>query len=53
VVDAIITPTRVIRTRRKIQQPEGIIWEKIAPDQLLNIPILSELKKKLEAEGRR
>lgn len=43
-VDAIITPTRVVRVERSLRRPEGIFWEKIAPKQLREIPILRELK---------
>lgn len=43
-VDAIVTPTRVIRIRREDRQPRGILWEKIAPEQLESMPILLELK---------
>lgn len=45
-VDVIITPTQVIRIKRKNPQPEGILWEKISPQQLLNMPILLELRKR-------
>jgi len=44
-VDAIMTPTRVIRIKRKNLQPRGILWEKISPDQLQDMPILLEFKK--------
>jgi len=44
-VDAIITPTRVIRIERRNPQPGGIFWEKLAPNELQNMPILLELKK--------
>jgi len=44
-VDAIITPTKVIRIQRRNQQPTGIFWEKISPNQLEDMPILLELRK--------
>jgi len=47
-VDAIITPTRVIRVERKDPQPKGIFWEKISPNQLRDMPLLLELKGILE-----
>lgn len=45
-VDAIITPTRVIRTKKKHSQPKGIIWSKVTPTMLEKIPVLRELKRK-------
>ena len=44
VVDAIITPTKVVRVERKHSHPKGIIWEKITKRQMKSIPILQELK---------
>jgi len=44
-VDAIITPTKIIRVKRRHKQPEGIFWEKITQNHLREIPILLELKK--------
>jgi len=46
VVDVIITPTRVIRIKRKVPRPEGIIWSLISSDKLESMPILLELKGK-------
>lgn len=43
-VDVIITPTRVIRVKRRRPQPGGIIWDKITSDMLEKMPILRELK---------
>lgn len=45
VVDAIITPTRVIRIDRRKLRPKGIIWELINSDRLGSMPLLLELKK--------
>ena len=44
VVDAIITPSKVVRIERKYSQPKGIIWEKLTKQQLNNIKSLQELK---------
>jgi 5-formyltetrahydrofolate cyclo-ligase len=43
-VDAIITPNKVIRVVRGENQPTGIIWEKLTPRMLTSMPILRELK---------
>jgi len=48
IVDAVITPTKVIRVKRKDAQPKGILWEKISANQLQDMHILSELKSMLE-----
>jgi len=44
-VDAIITPTKVVRVERRGTQPKGIIWEKIGPQHLTRMPILLELRR--------
>ena len=44
-VDAVMTPTRIIRVRRRSKRPEGIFWERLTQRRLLEIPILSELKR--------
>jgi 5-formyltetrahydrofolate cyclo-ligase len=43
-MDAIVTPTKVIRVIREESQPSGIIWEKLTPSMLASMPILKELK---------
>ena len=43
VVDAIITPSKVVRIKRKYSQPKGIIWEKLTKQQLNNMTTLHEL----------
>ncbi len=43
-VDAIVTPAKVIRVVRGENQPTGIIWEKLTPHMLASMPILRELK---------
>ena len=45
VVDAIITPMRVIRIERNSLRPKGIIWKLILPEKLESMPILLELKR--------
>ena len=45
-VDAIFTPDKKVKVERKYCQPTGIIWEKLTKNQLEDIPILHELKKK-------
>jgi 5-formyltetrahydrofolate cyclo-ligase len=47
-VDAIFTPSRVIRVERKHPQPEGIIWKKLTKHQLEAMPVLRELKRALK-----
>jgi len=44
-VDAVITPTRIIRVKRRSKRPEGIFWEKLTQRRILETPILSELKR--------
>ncbi len=53
VVNAIITPSRVIRVRRQYAQPKGIIWEKITENKMENMPVLQELKSFLITEKKR
>ncbi len=51
-VDVIITPTKVIRTKRQRSQPKGIIWRKVTPVMLEKMPILRDLKRKIfEVDG--
>ncbi|MDH5687991.1 MAG: 5-formyltetrahydrofolate cyclo-ligase [Candidatus Bathyarchaeota archaeon] len=45
VVDAIVTPTRIIRIKRRSPRPKGIIWKLITADMLDDMPILAELKR--------
>ncbi|MEM0010110.1 MAG: 5-formyltetrahydrofolate cyclo-ligase [Candidatus Bathyarchaeia archaeon] len=44
VVNAIITPTSIIRINDVGERPKGIIWEKITIKRIKEIPILMELK---------
>lgn len=45
-IDIIVTPTRTIRTARKLPRPRGIDWEMIGPERLREIPLLSELRQR-------
>ena len=47
-IDVIVTPKRVMRTGRKRNQPEGIIWGRVTPKMLEEMPILKELRKKVK-----
>lgn len=44
VVDAIITPTKVIRINGTGGRPRGIFWEKLSIERIKEMPILMELK---------
>jgi len=44
-VDAIITPTRIIRVERVNERPKSIIWNKISMERIRDIPILAHLRK--------
>jgi len=50
VLDIIITPTRLIQTKRKREKPKGIIWELITEDMIEKIPILKDLKRILKVD---
>ncbi len=43
-LDAIITPTRVIRTDRRSPQPKGIYWESITQQRISDMPVLETLR---------
>lgn len=45
IIDVIITPTRVIRVKKKHRKPLGIIWDKLPKETIDEIPPLKELKK--------
>jgi len=47
VMDAIVTPSKVVRVERKHPQPKGIIWKKVTKHELEDMPILHELKRML------
>lgn len=46
-VDFILTPTRLLECRENLPRPTGIIWDKLTPERINEIPIL---KKILEME---
>jgi 5-formyltetrahydrofolate cyclo-ligase len=50
-VDIIVTPTRTIRVRERRNRPKGIIWEKVTLDMLERMPILMELRRKVDQGG--
>jgi len=43
-LDIIATPERVIRTRRKLTKPRGIVWPELARAQLDAMPVLRRLR---------
>ncbi|MCW4027543.1 MAG: 5-formyltetrahydrofolate cyclo-ligase, partial [Candidatus Bathyarchaeota archaeon] len=45
VVDAIITPNRTIRIKRRSSRPKGIIWELITESKVDDMPVLLELRR--------
>jgi len=47
-VDVIVTPTRAIRVKERRNRPKGIIWEKVTPDMLERMPVLMELRRKVD-----
>ena len=43
-IDYIVTPTRIIETRREFPRPsKGIIWSRLAPGMREQIPPVQEL----------
>jgi len=48
-VDYIVTPTRVLKTRRVKPRPAGIIWSKVTADMTERMPVLKELRARLPA----
>ncbi len=49
-VDVIVTPGRVIRVKRVDPKPRGIYWEFVTDEMLREIPLLNELKARLNGE---
>jgi len=45
-VDYIVTPTRVLATKRAKPRPAGIIWSKVSQEMMKRMPILKELKER-------
>ncbi len=51
-VDVIVTPpSRVIRVNRVDPKPRGIYWEFVTNEMLSEIPVLNELKARLNSAG--
>ncbi|BDR91791.1 5-formyltetrahydrofolate cyclo-ligase [Vulcanisaeta souniana JCM 11219] len=50
-VDVIVTPSRVIRTNRVDPKPRGIYWEFVTNEMFSEIPLLNELKARLNSAG--
>lgn len=46
VADIIVTPTRIIMVEKRYPKPTGIIWEKLDPHLIEEIPPLQELKER-------
>jgi len=42
-LDVIVTPTRVIRPRRRRRKPRGIVWSELSAAQRREIPVLAAL----------
>jgi len=51
ICDFIVTPTRLIRVENTQKPTNGVIWDKLEPDMLDDIPPLRELKQMM-AQGR-
>ncbi len=50
-LDIIATPTRMIRVKERRNRPKGIIWEKVTPDMMERMPVLMELRRKVDQGG--
>jgi 5-formyltetrahydrofolate cyclo-ligase len=44
-LDVIVTPTRVIRTRRRLARPAGVAWDELSAVQLRAMPALARLRR--------
>lgn len=44
VCDYIVTPTGILETENPQKPTQGVIWDKLEPDMMENIPLLKELK---------
>jgi 5-formyltetrahydrofolate cyclo-ligase len=51
-VDLIVTPERVIRTRRAYRKPRGILWSELSEAQLAAMPALVRLRRRSRARSR-
>lgn len=45
IVNAIITPTKIVKINHLGERPRGIIWNKMPEERIREIPILAQLKK--------
>jgi 5-formyltetrahydrofolate cyclo-ligase len=52
-LDLIVTPERVIRTRRRRTKPAGIFWEKLSKEQLAAMPALAKLRRRADKASSR
>jgi 5-formyltetrahydrofolate cyclo-ligase len=52
-VDVIVTPERVIRTRRAHGRPSGVRWDELSPAQLDAMPVLATLRRPGRPRARR
>jgi 5-formyltetrahydrofolate cyclo-ligase len=43
-IDYIITPTQIIKTKRRYTKPKGIYWDILPQEKIESIPILQKLK---------
>jgi len=43
-VDLVVTPRRVIHTRRRRRKPRGIVWSELSPEQIEAMPVLQGLR---------
>ncbi len=49
---AIATETELIKTARGYEQPAGVDWAQVKPDQFASIPFLTDLRKRIEGRQR-
>jgi 5-formyltetrahydrofolate cyclo-ligase len=47
-VDVVVTPTRILRAEHRPTRPSGILWEELGPERLEEMPVLAELRTRLE-----
>ena len=47
-VDLIATPTRLLRARGRRFRPKGILWDRVSEERLEEIPLLKELRRKIQ-----
>jgi len=51
-LDWIVPPEEVIETRTAYEQPQGVYWNRVAADQLQDIPFLHDLRERLSPSHR-